>query len=212
MAKRILIGLTGNIATGKSAVAHDLRDLGAHIIDADQIAREVVMRGQAAFDEIVSTFGIEVVRADGELNRAMLGQIVFLHHDRLRQLEAIVHPAVHAEMERQLDALAADAVAVIEVIKLFENGWAERCTEVWVTHCAPETQVARLMQSRGMSEADARARVLAQNPQADKVARADVVIDTSGTLDDTRNQVMRAFHALNTRLYRSAQQESSATE
>jgi len=196
MAPRILIGLTGNIATGKSGVAHALRDLGAVMIDADQVSRQVVRKGQPALQKIVSTFGADLLLPDGELNRPALGRMVFNNPARLKQLEQIVHPAVHDEIWRQLNALPADAVAVIEVIKLFESGWADECAEVWVTHCEPDEQVARLMHSRGMSEAEARSRVQAQNPQADKLARADVVIDTTGTVENTRAHVAREWQRL----------------
>jgi dephospho-CoA kinase len=193
MAPRILIGLTGNIATGKSGVAHALRDLGAFVIDADQVSRQVVRKGQSALDEIVRAFGAAMLRPDGELDRAALGRVVFNSPDKLKQLERIVHPAVHDEIWRQLNALPAAAVAVIEVIKLFESGWADECDEVWVTHCEPEEQVLRLMHSRGMSEIEARSRVEAQNPQADKLARANVVIDTSGSVEQTRAHVAREW-------------------
>ncbi|HEY3289969.1 MAG TPA: dephospho-CoA kinase [Anaerolineae bacterium] len=193
MTPRLLIGLTGNIATGKSSVAQDFRELGAHVIDADQITHLVEMKGQPALAQIVAAFGAHMLRSDGELDRSALAQIVFHDEDKLRQLEAIVHPAVRAEIARRLAALPADAVAVIEVIKLFESGWADQCDQVWVTHCSPEEQVRRLMLSRGMSEHEARARVASQNPQADKLARADVVIDTSGTREETQAMVAREW-------------------
>ena len=196
MAPRILIGLTGNIATGKSAVAQRLRELGATVIDADQLVRVVVQKGQPALDEIARTFGPQVLLADGELDRKALGQVVFSDAQKLKQLEQITHPAVHVEIQRQLDELPPDSVAVIEVIKLIESGWADRCDSVWVTDCPPEDQVNRLMRSRGMSEAEAHARVAAQNPQAEKLARADVVIDTSGTFAQTRKQVTQAWDRL----------------
>lgn len=196
MPPRILIGLTGNIATGKSVVAQRLRELGAAVIDADRVARLVVRKGQPALGEIACAFGDGVLLPDGELDRKTLGQIVFNDPARLKQLEAITHPAVRVEMEHQLGALPPEAVAVIEVIKLFESGWADRCDQVWVTHCPPEQQVARLVRSRGMTEADARARVAAQNPQSEKLARAGVIIDTSGTLEETRRQVERAWDKL----------------
>ena len=200
MAPRKLIGLTGNIATGKSNVARVLRGLGAQVIDADVISRQVVEKGRPELAEIARVFGAGVLSPDGELNRGALGEIVFNDAARLKQLESITHPAVHVEMERQLADMPADAVAVIEVIKLFEAGWAERCDQVWVTTCSPEEQVRRLMHSRGLNEADARARVAAQNSQADKIARADVVIDTSGPLDQTEMQIRTAWN----RLLRSA--------
>lgn len=193
MAPRILIGLTGNIATGKSTVARFLGELGGVVIDADAIARQVVEPGQPALAEIARAFGEGVLAAGGRLDRKALGALVFNDPARLRQLEAITHPAVHAELERRLSALPPEAVAVIEVIKLFENGWDRRCDQVWVATCPEREQVARLMRSRQMSEAEARARVAAQNPQAEKLACADVVIDTSGSYEDTERQVRQAW-------------------
>src|SRR5438045_2956667 len=108
MVPRLLIGLTGNIATGKSTVAHTLRDLGAVVIDADQVTRDVERKGQTALAGIVRAFGSGMLQADGELDRKALGQVVFNDPQRLQQLEAIVHPAVHQEMTRRLDALPAD--------------------------------------------------------------------------------------------------------
>ena len=196
MAPRLLIGLTGNIATGKSAVAQRLRELGATVIDADQVSRMVVQKGQPALEKIAQTFGPQVIQPDGELDRKALGQIVFNDPQKLKQLEQITHPAVHVEIERQLDALPPETVAVIEVIKLVESGWAERCDSIWVTDCLPEEQINRLMRSRGMSGAEARQRVTAQNSQAEKLARADVIIDTSGAYAQMRKQVSRAWQQL----------------
>ncbi|GIV85918.1 MAG: dephospho-CoA kinase [Candidatus Roseilinea sp.] len=192
---RLLIGLTGNIATGKSTVARMLRELGAVVIDADQVAREVVRPGQPALDQIVRAFGSGVLLPNGELDRPKMARLVFGDADRLKQLEAIIHPAVREAMWRAIRAQPDDAVVVIEVIKLFESGWARECDQVWVTHCPPEMQVARLVSDRGLSLTEARMRIEAQNPQADKLARADVVIDTSGSLEDTRRQVETAWMA-----------------
>lgn len=188
-----LIGLTGNIATGKSHVLATLRELGAIVIDADHVAHDVQQPGQPALAEILEAFGSSVFRLDGSLDRRALAEVVFADRARLRQLEAIVHPAIRREIERQLAEVPADRAAVLEAILLFENGWAARCDEVWVTDCPAEEQVARLMASRGLSEADARARVRAQNSQADKVARADVVINTHGPASETRAQVLAAW-------------------
>ncbi len=137
MTPRLLIGLTGNIATGKSTVAQVLRALGAVVIDADQVSRQVVEREQPALAEIVRTFGAGILLPDGGLDRKALGQIVFNDPQRLQALEAIVHPAVHVEIERRLAATSPDRVAVIEVIKLFESGWADQCDQIWVTDCPP---------------------------------------------------------------------------
>jgi dephospho-CoA kinase len=193
MAPRLLIGLTGNIATGKSSVAKTLRDLGAFVIDADEISHLVVRKGQPALAEIARAFGADILLPVGELDRKALGRVVFNDAEKLKRLESIVHPAVHEEIARQIDALPAGRIAVIEVIKLFESGWAEKCDQVWVTHCAPEEQVLRLMHSRGLSETEARARVQAQNPQTAKLTQADVVIDTSGTYAQTRRLVQQAW-------------------
>lgn len=187
---RLLIGLTGNIATGKSEVARMLRGLGAHVIDADQLAREVVQPGQPALAEIVRAFGPQALLPSGELDRKRMAGIVFSDPAKLRQLEAITHPAVRALLWARIHDAPKDAIVVIEVIRLFEGGYAERCDQVWVTDCPRETQIARLVASRGMSEAEAARRVDAQPPQADKVARADAVIDTSDSLEDTHRQVV----------------------
>ncbi len=188
-----LIGLTGNIATGKSVVAARLRLLGARVIDADQVARAVVEPGQPALAEIGARFGAGVINADGSLNRKALGRIVFADPAALQALEAITHPVIRAAMREQIAAAPRGSVIVLEVIRLFESGWAAVCEQVWVTHCPEALQIERLMRARGLSEADARARVGAQAPQADKVARADVVIDTAHTLDDTYRQVDAAW-------------------
>jgi dephospho-CoA kinase len=188
-----LIGLTGNIATGKSAVAARLRLLGARVIDADQVARDVVEPGQPALDAITTRFGAAVLNADGSLNRKALGNIVFGDPAQLKALEAITHPAIRVAMRGRIAAAPAGSIIVLEVIRLFESGWADVCEQIWVSHCPEALQIERLMRGRGMSEADARARVGAQAPQSAKLARADVVIDTAGTFDETHRQVDAAW-------------------
>lgn len=196
MAPRRLIGLTGNIATGKSNVLAELRALGCFIIDADEVARFVQQPGQPALAAILDAFGSGVFKPDGSLDRRALAGVVFEDRARMKQLEGIVHPAIRAEIERRLADTPSDQVAVLEAILLFENHWFERCDQVWVTDCPPTSQVARLVASRGLSEEEAWARVRAQNAQADKVARADVVIDTRGPVEETRAQVRRAYARL----------------
>lgn len=193
MTPRKLIGLTGNIATGKSNVLSEMRALGAVIIDADEVARAVQQPGQPALARILDAFGTGVFKPDGALDRRALAEVVFAERVKLKQLESIVHPAIRAEIERRLDAVPDGKVAVLEAILLFENHWAERCDQVWVTDCAPAEQVSRLVASRGLTEDEAWARVRAQNAQADKVARATVVIDTRGPVEETRVQVRKAF-------------------
>jgi dephospho-CoA kinase len=161
-----LIGLTGNIATGKSTVGQMLTELGARVIDADAIAHAVTVKGQPAWFSIVAEFGEGILRPDGEIDRLRLGALVFADPAALRRLEAI---------------------------KLMESGVADLCDAVWVVTCSPEQQLARLMRTRQMSEAEARQRITAQPPQAEKIARADVVIDNSGSLASTRRQVAQAW-------------------
>jgi dephospho-CoA kinase len=191
----LLIGLTGNICTGKSTVASMLAELGAEVIDADRVAHEVMQAGTPAHARIVETFGPRVLAPDGEVDRARLGDIVFADPESLARLEAIVHPATLREIDRRVAAASADVV-VVEAIKLIEAGMAAACASVWATTCRPEQQVYRIMGGRGLSRAEAEQRVRAQPPQEDKVARADVVIDTSGSLSRTRAQVRAAWERL----------------
>ena len=191
-----LIGLTGNIATGKSHVAKRLRELGAIVIDADQLAREVVQPGQPALAEIARVFGGDVLLADGALDRKKMAGIVFNDAAKLKQLEAITHPAVRELLWQHIREELQHGHVVIEVIRLFEGGYAQQCDQVWVTHCSRAAQIERLMHSRGMTEAEAIRRVDAQPAQADKLAKADVVIDTAGTHDETNAQVDAAWRAL----------------
>lgn len=192
---RCILGLTGNIATGKSTVAKILQKSGATCFDADQIARDVVAPGTPALTQIVDQFGAQMLKLDGTLDRKALGTLVFQNPNLLKKLENITHPAVRAELRMRLLATPADAICVIEVIKLFESGWSDACRQTWVTYCPPEMQLARLMRERGLSEAEAQARITAQNKQADKLARADVVIDTSESMARTRARVEQAWQA-----------------
>ena len=194
MSRRI-IGLTGNIATGKSAVMRLAAERGALTIDADRVVHELLAADEAIQGEVVAAFGPGVRRADGGIDRAALGRVVFGDAGRLRQLEAILHPAVRLEIARRVQVSEAPVI-VIEAIKLLEGPLAALCDQVWVTACARETQMARLRVCRGMAEADAAARVDAQSPQADKIARADVVIRTDGLLRETEEQFNAAWALL----------------
>ena len=191
----LLIGITGNIGTGKSTVARMLAELGAEVIDADLVAHQVMQAGTPAHARIVETFGPEVLDPDGEIDRARLGGIVFAAPEALARLEAIVHPATLAAISHRIASTSADVV-VVEAIKLIEAGMADACDSVWVTTCRLEQQVYRLMGGRGLSRAEAAQRVRAQPPQEDKITRADVVVDTSGSLSRTRAQVQAAWERL----------------
>ncbi len=190
--ERYLIGLTGNIATGKSTVAAMLRGLGATVIDADRITHQVMAQDEAVRAQIAARFGAGILDAEGQIDRRRLGEIVFSDPEALRQLEHILHPAVGQRVQALLQA-AETPVVVVEAIKLIEAGWHRAMHALWVTDCRREQQVERLMQSRGLSRAEAEARIEAQPPQAHKVALADVVIDTSSDIATTRRQVLAAW-------------------
>lgn len=195
MSRPVIIGLTGNIATGKSAVTRLAAGRGALVIDADRVVHELLDGDQAIQEAVTAAFGAGVRLADGRIDRAALGRIVFGDPEMLRRLEGITHPAVRAEIARRVAATAASTI-VIEAIKLLEGPLAAACDQVWVTACPRETQLERLRVCRGLDEATAVARVDAQAPQAEKIARADVVIDTSGLMTATQAQFEAAWAGL----------------
>lgn len=183
------VGLTGGIASGKSTVATMLRELGAVIIDADQLARDVVAQGTHGLAAIVAEFGAELLGADGELDRPKMGALVFADEAARRRLEAIVHPLVF-EAITALEASAPDGALVVHDIPLLaESGRANTFDAVIVVDVPVETQVERMVRDRGMSESDARARIAAQATREQRLAIATYVIDNTGTLDDLRNRV-----------------------
>ena len=193
---KIIIGLTGNIGTGKSTVMGMLAELGAIGIDADKVAHEVVAPGEPAYAQVLAEFGPEIASNGGPIDRARLGQIVFSDPTALARLEAIVHPAVSLRISR-LVAEAQAPVVVIEAIKLLEAGLSVRlCNQVWVVTTPRAEQIQRLIATRGLSAQEAILRIDAQPPQEEKTARADVVIDNSGNLEDVRRQVEQAWAML----------------
>lgn len=187
-----LIALTGGIASGKSTVAALLADRGAAVVDADAIVRDVQAPGSTVLARIVEEFGERMLREDGSLDRAALGAAVFGDPDRLAALNAIVHPAVREESERRFaSALEADpsATVVYDVPLLAEARASDPWDLVVVTHAPASVRLARLVEERGMSEADARARIASQVPDEERLRLADVVIDTDSSLEDTEAQV-----------------------
>lgn len=187
-----LLALTGGIASGKSTIATALADHGAVVVDADAIVREVQSPGSDVLEAIAGEFGADVVRADGSLDRPALGARVFGRPDRLAALNALVHPAVRTESQRRFDAAFAanpDAVVVYDVPLLAEARAGDAWDLVVVAHAPVEERVRRLVSIRGLSEADARARIGSQASDEERLALADVVIDTSTTLEATRRQV-----------------------
>jgi dephospho-CoA kinase len=208
------VGLTGNIASGKSLVGQTLARLGARHsdvehsdvahsdvihIDADRLSRQVMAPGTDVWQAIVDTFGPEIVAPDGSLDRARLGQIVFSDAAALARLEAIVHPAVIALTRERIAQARAQGVpvVVVEAIKLIESGMVRQlCDVLWVVTAPREVRLERLVSQRGMDRATAQQRIDAQPPEADKVAQADVVIDNSGTIEETVRQVEQAWRNL----------------
>lgn len=195
MSRRVILGLTGNIASGKSAVMRLAAERGAVTIDADKVVHELLDGDPAIQAAVAEAFGPGVRRADGRIDRAALGRVVFGDADKLRQLEGLLHPATRTEIARRV--AGADApVVMIEAIKLLEGPLAAICDQIWVTACARATQIERLRVCRGMDEESAAARVDAQSPQADKIARADVVIRTDGLMADTQVQFEAAWRSI----------------
>ena len=191
--KPLVIGLTGNIGTGKSTVSGLLAGLGALIIDADQVAHLVMEPGQPAYQAIIAEFGQEIAPEGGSIDRRLLGQIVFTDPAALARLEAIVHPAVYRQV-KELVQESVEPVVVIEAIKLLEAGLSlQLCDMVWVVTAPREEQIERLIRTRDLSRAEAVLRIDAQPPQSDKVAQADVVVENAGSLDQLHQQVMAAW-------------------
>jgi dephospho-CoA kinase len=186
-----LIALTGGIASGKSTIARRLAEHGATIVDADQIVREVQAPGSAVLDRIVEVFGADVLAEDGSLNRPALGAKVFGNAELLRRLNEIVHPAVRAESQRRFDeAFAADAGAVVvyDVPLLVEARVDDPWSLIVVAHAPASERRRRLVELRGMDAKAAQDRIAAQVSDEQRLAVADVVIDTAGSLGETYSQ------------------------
>ncbi len=194
-----VIGLTGGIATGKSTVSAILKKAGAEIIDADRIAREVVKKGLPAYREIVENFGETVLLSNGEINRSVLGDLIFNDPRKKQLLNRIVHPHVRRETNRQLKDMeksSPDTIAVLDIPLLFEAEMHKDLSEVIVVYAPEHIQVERLMKRDNISDADAAARVRSQMPIEEKKKRATIVIDNSGTMQDTRKRTLEIFKTL----------------
>ena len=193
---RLRVGLTGGVASGKSTVSAMLRELGAVVIDADLLAREVVAPGTEGLAEVVAAFGPQVLTADGELDRPAMGAIVFADEEARRRLEAIIHPRVRRR-GAQLEAEAGpDAVVVHDIPLLAETGQPSAFDAVLVVDVPVETQVERMVDLRGMSREEAEARIAAQASREERLAIATHVIDNTGTLEDLRDRVTEVFKSL----------------
>jgi dephospho-CoA kinase len=194
----LTVGLTGGIGAGKSAVADLLVDLGAVLIDADRIAREVVAPGGPAYQPLIDRFGPAIVDADGTIDRPALAAIVFPDPEALADLNAITHPAIGAEMARRKDAAAGtDQVVVLDIPLLrAEHRDTMSLDSVVVVDAPVETALARLVEIRGMSTEDAEARMAAQVSREERLSGADLVVDNSRDLDHLRTEVDRVWEAL----------------
>jgi dephospho-CoA kinase len=194
-----LIGLTGNIATGKSEVGRILADLGAKVIDADQVAHQVMKPQGPAFGAVVKAFGNGILDDHGAVDRAKLGRIVFRDPAALRRLEAAVHPATIAEVGRHIGE-ASERVVVVEAIKLIEAGMHRLYDELWVVTSPRALQIERLMENRNLSEEEAQVRVDAQPPQEEKIALADRVFVNDQDLSELEARVRAAWAEIQPRL------------
>lgn len=185
------LGLTGGIASGKSAVAGMLRQLGFHVIDADSLGHEVIEPRKPAYDEVVREFGPGILGASGKIDRGKLGVMVFADREKLERLNAIVHPRVEDEVFRQFAEWEGNGVqdaAFVEAALLVEAGYQKNLDGLVVAWCMPQQQVERL-KARGLSEEEARRRISAQMPVEEKLKYATEKIDCSGTMAATRRQV-----------------------
>ncbi len=190
------VGLTGGVASGKSTVSAMLADLGAVVIDADLLAREVVAPGTDGLAAVVEEFGGEVLGPDGALDRPRLGALVFADPARRRALEAIVHPRVRARAAEIKASAPPGSVVVHDIPLLAETGQAGSFDAVVVVDVPVEVQVDRMVRIRGMTEADAHARIAAQATREDRLAVASYVVDNTGTLDQLRARVEEVYRLL----------------
>ena len=192
----VRVGLTGGVASGKSTVSAILAELGAVVIDADLIAREVVARGTPGLDAVVAEFGPELLTADGDLDRPAMGALVFGDPDARKRLEAIIHPLVHRR-SAELEAEAGDGAVVVHDIPLLaEVGRAGSFDAVIVVDAPPELQVSRMVEDRGWTREDAESRIAAQATRDDRLAIATYVVDNTGTREELRAQVEEIYAAL----------------
>ena len=194
----VVIGLTGGIASGKSVVSQMLADRGALIIDADKVGHEAYRRGSGCYDRVAAAFGPDVVGADGEIDRKALGAKVFGSPEQRNKLEGIVWPWMRETMEARLAEIRAQGtpVVVLEAAVLIEADWVPITDRVWVVTVMPEIARARIIERNGLTPEQADARIAAQLTNAERVARAQVVIENNGTLDELREQVRAAWEAL----------------
>ncbi|HXQ69185.1 MAG TPA: dephospho-CoA kinase [Pyrinomonadaceae bacterium] len=193
------VGLTGSIAVGKSYVTSIFGELGCHVLDADQTAREVVLPGSPGLEAVARTFGNEVLNPDGTLNRQRLGELVFADSAKRQTLNQILHPFIIArqdEIMREWEREDPQGIGIIDAALMIESGGYKRFDKLIVVHCRPEVQLERLMLRNGLSRDEAQARINAQMPQEEKQKFADILIDTSDGFELTRKRTIEVYEAL----------------
>lgn len=193
------VGLTGSIAVGKSFVCEVFRELGCAVLDADQVARDVVATGTVGLSRVVEGFGKSVLTPDGSLDRALLASIVFADEEKRLLLNSIIHPLVFESQNEWLAEVESDdpnAIAIVDAALMIESGGYKRFDKLIVVWCEPDLQLQRLMTREGISREVAQARIAAQLPQAEKKRYADFLIDTSNGYDDTRQKTTEIFRQL----------------
>ena len=192
----VRVGLTGGVASGKSTVSAILVELGAVLIDADALAREVVAKGTPGLDAVVAEFGADLLTPEGDLDRPAMGALVFNDAGARKRLEAIVHPLVFERIVELESQAPADAVVVHDIPLLAESGRADTFDAVLVVDAPPELQIARMMGDRGWTREDAEARIAAQATSEERLAVATHVIDNTGSLDELRSRVEAIYASL----------------
>lgn len=193
------VGLTGSIAVGKTFVAGVFAELGAHVLDADQTAREVVLPGSPGLEAVVKTFGEEVLNADGTLNRQELGSLVFADEERRQQLNHLLHPFIIArqdEILREWEKEDPDGIGIVDAALMIESGGYKRFDKLIVVHCRPEVQLERLMLRNNLTREEAQARIASQMPQEEKQKFADYLIDTSDGHELARARTVDVYNQL----------------
>lgn len=195
----LTIGLTGGIASGKSTVTEMIRGLGIPVIDADQIARDVVKAGEEAYEQIIQTFGQDILQENGEIDRAKLGAIVFYNEQERKKLNAIVHPAVRRRMLAEKEAYVQKGAKtiVLDIPLLFESELTHFIDKIIVVYVDDDIQLERLMKRNGFSKEEALARIRSQLPLHEKVKKADAVINNNGTIEETKQQLLQILKEWN---------------
>jgi dephospho-CoA kinase len=193
------VGLTGSIGVGKSFVASVFEELGCHVLDADDTAREVVAPGSSGLEEIVRQFGRDVLQTDGTLDRQRLGSIVFANDDKRELLNSILHPRIIQRQDEVLsewETVDPNGIAIVDAALMIESGGYKRFDKLIVVHCRPEVQLERLMLRNGLSQAEAQRRIDSQMPQSEKQRFADYLIDTSDGFEPTRERTRQVYEQL----------------